>query len=472
MRLKKAVVNVKNKDDHCLRWALRSALFPAWDQSTKRPSKYPTNDGLDFEGIDAPTPISQVPKVELQNNLAINFGWNKGVIIYHLSKQPQEIPRINLLLIEKAGKFHYARIKDLNRLLHDKSKHKERKHFCERCFHGYIREDLLEAHKPECRGIGQTVVRVEMPEEGKNRLAFQNHHKQLPAHYIYADFEALTTTVEGPELDPIKSNTQRTQHHAACSYSYIVVRCDGLTEPPVEHRGPNAAEHFLESLQEEERKIKGVLADPKAMRMTRGDWRAFRTSETCHVCDEPLEGDSVRDHCHITGKYRGAANNACNLKLRLNPKTTTISVVFHNLRGFDSHLLMQAISKVEGRVSCIPNNTEKYISFSLGQLRFIDSAQFLLDKLVAANPPEAFRITAQHEPDRERRELLMSKGVCPYEYMETWDRFTEPKLPRRRSSTASSLMHISVTRTLGDLWVQDPGVLQRPVLPHRRPAAR
>ena len=118
--------------------------------------------------------------------------------------------------------------------------------------------------------------------------------------------------------------------------------------------------------------------------------------------------------------------------LRLNPKTTQIPVVFHNLRGYDSHLLMQAISKVEGGISCIPNNTEKYISFSLGQLRFIDSAQFLLaslDKLVAANPPEDFRITAQHEPNRERRELLMRKGVYPYEYMDTWDRFTEPKLP-------------------------------------------
>ena len=314
--------------------------------------------------------------------------------------------RINLLLIEKAGEFHYTWIKDLNRLLRDQSKHKERKHFCERCLHGYTREDLLEAHKPECSGIGQTAVRVEMPEEGKNAQAFQNHHKQLPAPYIiYADFEALTTIVDRLELDPTKSNTQRTQHHEACSYSYIVVRCDGQTEPPIEYRGLNAAEHFLESLQEEERKIKGLLSDPKAMRMTREDWHAFRTAETCYVYDKPLERDSVRDHCHITGKYRGAAHNACNLKLRLNPKTTTIPVVFHNLRGYDSHLLMQAISNVECRINCIPNNTAKYISFSLGQLRFIDSAQFLLaslDRLVAANRPEAFQ-TTQHNTSQTRQ---------------------------------------------------------------------
>ena len=199
-----------------------------------------------------------------------------------------------------------------------------------------------------------------MPKEGKNKVALQNNHKRLPVPFIiYAKFEALTTMVEGPELDPAKSNTQRTQHHEACSYCYIVVRCDGQTEPPVECRGPEAAEHLLKSLQEEESKIKGVLADPKAMRMTREDWLAFRTAETCHVCDKPLEGDSVRDQCHITGEYREAAHNACNLKLRLNPQTTSIHVVFHNLRGYDSHLLMQAISKVEGRVSCVPNNTEK-----------------------------------------------------------------------------------------------------------------
>ena len=60
VRSKKAVVNVKNKDDNCLRWSLRSALFPACDH-VDRSSKYPTNDNLNFKGIDAPTPISQIP---------------------------------------------------------------------------------------------------------------------------------------------------------------------------------------------------------------------------------------------------------------------------------------------------------------------------------------------------------------------------------------------------------------------------
>ena len=347
------------------------------------------------------------------------------------------MPRINLLLIGQAGKLHYTWIKNLNRLLYDQSKHKERKHFCERCLHGYSREDLLEAHRPECKGIGQTAVRVEMPEEGKNKLTFQNYHKQLSAPYIiYADFEALTTKIQGVVLDPTKSNTQKTQYHETCSYCYIVVRCDGQTEPPMEYRGPNAAEHFLKALQAEEQKIKKVLSSPKAMNMTREDWQAYKSATFCHVCEKTLDGDCVRDHCHITGKYRGAAHNTCNLKLRLSPKTTTIPVVFHNLRGYDSHLLMQSISKVDGRISCIANNTEKYISFSLGQLRFIDSMQFLLaslDKLVTANQPDVFKITAQYEPNQERRELLMQKGIYPYEYMDSWERFTEPILPPKEA---------------------------------------
>ena len=253
---KKAVINVKNTDDQCYRWTLRAARFKV-AKDPQRPAKYPEDDGLNLAGIDYPTPISQISKVEKQNPLAINvFGWDNAhacVTILRLSEcAGGDVVRtkVNMLLLEEADKgiFHYTWIKNLNRLLYDQSKHQHRKHFCERCLHGYTREDLLEAHKPDCRGVGQTAVRVEMTEAGKNKLTFQNHHKQFPAPFvIYADFEALTTKIEGPELNPSVSNTQRTQLHDTCSYCYVVVRCDGKTGTPVEYRGPNAAEHFLKS---------------------------------------------------------------------------------------------------------------------------------------------------------------------------------------------------------------------------------
>ena len=122
----------------------------------------------------------------------------------------------------------------------------------------------------------------------------------------------------------------------------------------------------------------------------------------------------MRDHWHSTGKYRGAAHNACNLKLRLCPKTPTIPVVFHNLRGYDSHLIMQATSETAEKITCIPSNTEKYILFSLGQLRFIDSAQCMLsslDKLVKACDQGDMLITAEFSQTR-RRVLFSCVKAC------------------------------------------------------------
>ena len=78
----------------------------------------------------------------------------------------------------------------------------------------------------------------------------------------------------------------------------------------------------------------------------------------------------VRDHCHILGVYKGPAQKICNVKLAIKPSITPIPVVLHNLKGYDSHLIMQQIDKITGRLSCIPNNTEKYISFGVGQLNF------------------------------------------------------------------------------------------------------
>jgi hypothetical protein len=167
--------------------------------------------------------------------------------------------------------------------------------------------------------------------------------------------------------------------------------------PPVLYRGENAAEHFFEAIQNELETINGVFRQPKDMVMTQEDKASFAEAADCHVCGGPLNGDRVRDHCHITGKYRGAAHNACNLKLRIYAHKTKVPVVFHNLRGYDGHLLMQAIGKANTKrpawkkdktgkwvqtektdaINCIPNNMEKYMTFGIGQLQFIDSLQFM-----------------------------------------------------------------------------------------------
>ena len=145
-------------------------------------------------------------------------------------------------------------------------------------------------------------------------------------------------------------------------------------------------------------------------------------------CAEPLllqnRKDSVKNHCHITGKYCGAVHNECNFKLRLNAKTVPIPVVFHNLKGYDGHLLMQAMPTVHGEIKRIPNNTEKYVSFSLGNLRFIDNENFLLsslDSLVKGSDPKSFKIREKRYKNEENRRRLLKKGIYPYKYMDSFE---------------------------------------------------
>ena len=139
--------------------------------------------------------------------------------------------------------------------------------------------------------------------------------------------------------------------------------------------------------------------------------------------------DAVKDHCHITGEFRGAAHSACNNRLRINPKT--MLVVFHNLRGYDAHHLMQAMSQYKKDLTCIANNMEKYITFTLGNLRFIDSLTFLLsslDAVVKSTPKENLKITAAMGSD-----LLYQKGIYPYEYIDSWESFEGTSLLEREA---------------------------------------
>ena len=156
----------------------------------------------------------------------------------------------------------------------------------------------------------------------------------------------------------------------------------------------------------------------------------------------------VRDHCHITGIYRGSAHQECNLKLKIEPDNIKILVIFHNLRGYDSHFIMQQIGEIvkkhtyknkkgeeiQMNINAIPNNMEKYMAFMLGNhLTFIDSFQFMsssLDKLVNNLPSEAFKYTCNRFK-QEQFELMKQKGVYPYDYMSSFEKFNETELPTK-----------------------------------------
>ena len=119
--------------------------------------------------------------------------------------------------------------------------------------------------------------------------------------------------------------------------------------------------------------------------MTGEEEKQFQSSKTCWICEKLIkkDDDKVRDYCHITGKFRGAAQWGRNINLQLTKK---VPVIFHNLRGYDSHLIFYELKKTDVKLGVIFNRLEKYMAFILSQnLVSIDSMQFMnssLEKLV------------------------------------------------------------------------------------------
>ena len=168
--------------------------------------------------------------------------------------------------------------------MYNQPKHKERKQFCIYCLQCFSSETILAKHTNGCLTINGKRA-INMPEKGENILKFNNFHKQLPVPFvIYADFEAITKKVQGCRPNDNKSYTEAYQTHEDCGYGYEVVCC---------------------------------YKDARA-----------------------------RGHCHVTGKFRGSAHQECNLKLRIKPEDIKIPVIFHNLRGYDSHFIMQQIGQI------------------------------------------------------------------------------------------------------------------------------
>ncbi|XP_065183200.1 uncharacterized protein LOC135814066 [Sycon ciliatum] len=439
---KKAIINVKNNDDRCLMWALLSALHPV-EQNAERASKYTQYlEELRFDGVMFPATLRDVSKVEIQNGLAINvFGYEGNLYPLYLSER-QETP-INLLLHDN----HFTWIKNFSRACENKNRHAT--HYCFRCLSAHKTADSLQHHSERCQVMKP--VPVVMPTAKDSILKYTNlKHRMAAPYIIYADTEAIIEPME----EQHGSSTVRTARHVPCSIRYAAIRSNGEVRGEFDDCSENAIHNFFDSLKELEGSIQEDLADIKPIHMTAELELEFQNAVNCWICDEVLGEDRVRDHDHLTGNYRGAAHYQCNIQLSIYPDRQIIPVVFHNLKGYDAHHLIAHIGMTEveeveyedsnqrkrikkvGEISVIANNMEKYISFKWRQYRFIDSMAFLnssLDSLVSNTPEDALKLTrtlAHHD-------LLLRKGVYPYEYMDSFARFDETQLPPKSAFESS-----------------------------------
>ena len=251
-----------------------------------------------------------------------------------------------------------------------------------------------------------------------------------------------------------RSYTEAYQTDEDCGYGYKVVCCydDKYSKYTRIYRGKNAVYKFMEKMLEEVEYCKAVIKKHfnKPLVMTEVGEQHFKTIDGCHICGEKYTDKDVRvrDHCHITGKSRGSAHQECNLKLRIKPENLKIPVKLHNVRGYDSHFIMQRIGETANKhgytnkkgekqdlnINAIPNNMEKYMAFMLGNhLTFIDSFQFMsssLDKLVSNLPKDDLIYTSKAFKG-ERLNLMSQKGVYPYDFMDSFEKFNQTELPNK-----------------------------------------
>ena len=152
----------------------------------------------------------------------------------------------------------------------------------------------------------------------------------------------------------IKAFTQKEyQKHIPCSFAYKVVSIDDrFSKPIVVFRGKNAAYEFIKAIFQEHKYCRKIIKKHfnKNLVMTEEEEHLFQQSNSCWICKKLIDNDEekVRDHCHITGKFRGAAHWSCNINLQLTKK---VPVIFHNLRGYDSHLIFLELHKFSERLT-------------------------------------------------------------------------------------------------------------------------
>ena len=450
LKNKKGVIIIKNEDNQCFKWCVVRALNPV-DQNSNRLTKelVKQSKSLNWNGLKFPVGLKAIKIFETNNpSISINvFGFEDEVYPLKISKE-KRINNIDLLWISDEKKQHYCVIKDLSKFLRSSlTKHHETVEICRSCLN-HFPKGKLKNHEEYC--FQNETIKIEMPKEGSS-ISFMHHNGSIKVPFVvYADFEAFTKEIKTiPQNDRV-AFTQKYQHHQPSGFCYKIVgqnikRCVLFRAA----KNEDVSRKFVEMLEEDIKKIFQQFNFSKKMVISSQEQKDFLNAEFCWICQKKFKKDEkkVRDHDHFTGKFRGAAHNKCNLQFK---KPQFTPVIFHNLSGYDAHLFVKNLGVSEGNIKCIPNNEEKYISFSKEivvdswekdgktfdvkhEIRFLDSFKFMASSLaglvdnLARSGMEKFQNLKKEF--KENFELLTQKGVYPYDHMNCLEKFSETQLP-------------------------------------------
>ena len=401
---KKAIINPKNSDLECFKWAVIAAMrCEEIDRDHQRISKLRRyEDDFDWDGIKFPASIRDIKRSESRNEITINILALEDKKVY-ICKKGKEYDRVaNLMLITDHNKKHYVAIKSLKKLLsRQNSKPKESQHFCINCLQGSAEQKSRDEHYVYCRS--NKAVRIQMPNKKPTDEYSDGQYQFKVPFMMYADFESILEPIQGASNNPNVPSTKGVNIHMPsgwCVYSKFAY--GKVTNPLTQYRSSDCVKKFCEHIISEVKRLYNSFPECPMEPLTKSQIKEYKRATKCHICFKPFieKKGKVRDHCHYSGLYRGAAHFSCNLQYKI---PSYIPVIFHNLAGYDAHLFIRELAKYTTGMGVIAKNTEDYISFSIKvevdkyvdkggnkrtkemELRFIDSIKFMnssLDSLV------------------------------------------------------------------------------------------
>ena len=444
---KKAVINMKNQDEFCFKWCISRAANMVENHPERiTPKLREQAEKFDWTDCKFPMTLDKIKFFEKRNNISVNvYEWNASPLRITKEEKPFHV---DLVFLTKDSQNHFALIKNFSRFA-SSGKGQTERYFCKRCLNSFPRVESLEKHKEICGEFA--AAKIELP---GGKCFFKNWERMMHIPVVvYADFESI--------LKPCREEN-KTHEHIPCGFCFHLVSPFLEMDPVwkrVENETNQLPQDFIRELISRVKKAHLSLPKKEMVPLSPEEWKKFRESEVCWLCKGKFGEKTfskVRDHCHYTGKFRGAAHQSCNLKFK-RPKFTP--VFFHNLQNYDAHLFVRALGLMDEvlSISCIPNNNEKYISFSLKfelkriikwdpkkeewievvikhEIRFLDSFKFTLsglNGLVKNLSREDLKETARFFG--EKIDLVSRKGVYPYEFMDDFEKFKKQSLPKKTS---------------------------------------
>lgn len=451
LKTKHSILNIKNRDEMCFIWCVLAGLYPIKENATRVVHYKKHFKSLDTSMIDFPVNITTIPVFADANNLNISV-WELLLpefddkldeenislkCILKTMNRKEDNTIIKLLLYNG----HYMLIKDIELLLRTVCSLSYKPIFCEKCQDCYFSNlSAYQKHLKICMK-NDSDLNFEMPSSFGD-IYYKNFKNEFKAGYvIYADYEAI---LESTSIH-FGKGSEKTSKHKEIAIGMVQVESfkDEICEEYI--YGENCTSIFIDKLFD----ITLKISTERSCFIDRFKESTVKSNETCSICKHSFDDTKT---CVVIANE--IATNFKTLKCHktcafmFSGKIFSLTIFFHNLKGYDSHFIVDEFAKRCREFFVIPVSREKYISFQ-GKInecnvKFLDSMSFI-NGSIASNAArlKEFKYMGSHLPKSNLPlgSLLnyVKKQAFPYEYVTSREILENEGLPTDKSKWYSSL---------------------------------